>query len=140
GRFDDRTVAVSEAVARFAREHCGAPRVLVVPNGVDLEPFRDARPADDLAGRAKLVGALGRLDVQKGHEDLLRAWPAVLAKHPDASLVIAGEGPLRAELERLVRELGIERSVALHGHRSDVPRFLAALAVFCMPSRWEGFG
>ena len=127
-RLDDRTVAVSEAVARFAKDVCGARDVTVVPNGVDLAPFRDARPADDLAGRPKLVGAL------------LRAWPHVLARHPDASLAIAGEGASRGDIERLVRRLGVERSVSLHGHRQDVPRFLSALEVFCMPSRWEGFG
>ncbi len=139
-RLDDRTVAVSEAVARFAKDVCGARAVSVVPNGVDLAPLRDAKPADDLAGRKKLVGALGRLDPQKGHDLLLRAWPQVLARHPDASLVIAGEGLMRGDLERLIRKLGVERSVSLHGHRSDVPRFLSALEVFCMPSRWEGFG
>ncbi len=140
-RLDDRTVAVSDAVARFAKAECGANGVVLVPNGVELGPFRDARPAPDLAGRgAKLVGALGRLDPQKGHDDLLRAWPRVLAAHPDARLAIAGEGLLHRDLERLASRLGIEGSVTLHGHRADVPAFLAALDVFCMPSRWEGFG
>jgi glycosyltransferase involved in cell wall biosynthesis len=137
---DDATVAVSEAVAQFARKTGGARDPIVIPNGVDLAPFRVAEPAPDLAGRAKLVGALGRLDPQKGLDVLIRAWPHVLARHPDAALAIAGEGKERGELERLVGKLGLERSVALHGHRADVPRFLAALEVFCMPSRWEGFG
>lgn len=136
-RLDDRTVAVSDAVARFARAECGANGVLVVPNGLDLAPFR---VLNGVAESAKVVGALGRLDPQKGHDTLIRAWPRVLEKHPDASLVIAGEGLLRQDLERLVARLGLERSVALQGHRSDVPRFLASLAVFSMPSRWEGFG
>ncbi len=139
-RLDDETVAVSDAVARFAHDVCGANGVRVIPNGVDLAPFRDAKPASDLAGRSKLVGALGRLDVQKGHDVLIRAWPQVVARHPDAALVIAGEGFLRPDLERLIARLGVERSVTLHGHRTDVPRFLSALDVFCMPSRWEGFG
>jgi starch synthase (maltosyl-transferring) len=136
---DDETVAVSEAVAGFARSACGAQDVRVIPNGVDLAPFRAAELPPDLAPR-KLVGALGRLDPQKGHADLIRAWPLVLAKHPDASLAIGGEGLLRPDLERLIVRHGVERSVTLHGHRSDVPRFLSALSVFCMPSRWEGFG
>lgn len=138
--LDDRTVAVSEAAARFAREECGARDVLVIPNGIDLEPFEQATPAADLAAPGKLVGAVGRLNWQKGFDELLRAFALVLEKHPDAKLVIAGEGDRRRDLERLVERLGIGGSVSLHGHRSDVPRFLAALDIFCMPSRWEGFG
>ena len=138
-RADDVTVAVSEAVAGFARRECGVRTVRVIPNGVDLAPFRAAEPAVDLPSR-KVVGALGRLDPQKGHADLIRAWPLVLARHPDATLSIGGEGLLRPDLERLIARHGVERSVTLHGHRSDVPRFLSALSVFCMPSRWEGFG
>jgi starch synthase (maltosyl-transferring) len=146
--LDDRTVAVSRAVGRFAVETCGVrpEKLEVVLNGIDLRPFRT--PADPAAARAALglpangpiVGALGRLDRQKGHLDLIAAWPAVLAAHPDATLAIAGEGHLRRELEARVRKLGLERSILLPGHSTRVPDFLAAITVFAMPSLWEGFG
>ncbi len=148
--LDDATVAVSRAVARFAVSTCGVrpDRIRIVEDGVDLAPLRanagrdgaSFRESAGIARGAPLVGALGRLDIQKGHDDLVRAWPAVLSSHPGAVLAIAGEGVERRSLERLARALGVESQVRLLGYRSDVPAFLSALDVFCMPSRWEGFG
>lgn len=148
--LDDRTVAVSQACARFARDVGGARpgRLVVIEDGIDLVPYRatgpeqaaSVRAALDLAPGTLLVGAVGRLDPQKGHPELLRAWARVRVAFPEAVLLIAGEGPDHSALERLARELGIARSVRLLGFRGDVPALLAALDLFVMPSRWEGFG
>jgi glycosyltransferase involved in cell wall biosynthesis len=149
-RLDDRTVAVSHACARFAERVGGArrDRLVVVDDGIDLVPFRSGNGTHPSSLRAELglepgallVGAVGRLAPQKGHADLVRAWRRVRAAFPTATLAIAGEGPARPLLERLTRDLGIGGSVRLVGHVSDVPSFLAALDLFVMPSRWEGFG
>lgn len=148
--LDDRTIAVSQACARFALDVGGARpnRLVVVEDGIDLAPYKqDRREAAarlreslDLPPGALLVGAVGRLDPQKGHPELLRAWARVRAQFPTAVLAIAGEGPDHTALDRLARDLSLGRSVRLLGFRSDVPDFLAALDLFVMPSRWEGFG
>ncbi len=64
----------------------------------------------------------------------------VLETMPDAHLVIAGEGPLRAALERQIQDLQIPHAVHLLGFRNDVPRLLRALDVFVMSSKEEGLG
>lgn len=147
--LDDRTVAVSHACARFAVSTGGArpDRLVVVEDGIDLAPLRGTRTdgptlraALGVGERTPLVGAVGRLNRQKGHVDLIRAWPRVSRAFPDAVLAIAGEGPERQALERLASDLGVANRVKLVGHSHDVPGFLVPLNVFVMPSRWEGFG
>jgi glycosyltransferase involved in cell wall biosynthesis len=60
----------------------------------------------------------------------------VLARHPQVRFVIAGEGELREELERLAKPFGDH--VVILGNRSDVPDLLASFDVFAYPSRFEG--
>ncbi len=89
--------------------------------------------ADDL-----VIGVVGRLVPQKGYPVLLEAMARVAAEHPNAHLVIIGEGEqdgLRAQAQGL----GIDRCVHLVGARSDVPELLAAMDLFASSSLWEGF-
>jgi glycosyltransferase involved in cell wall biosynthesis len=147
-RLDTRTVAVSQAAAEFARDVVGVrpEAVRMIPNGIDLERAHEsydvveARRDLDLPPDRPVVGTVGRLDREKGHADLLHSWRHVLAGHPGATLAIAGDGSERSSLVSLAARLGISPSVRLVGHCRQVPRFLAALDVFAMPSRAESFG
>ncbi len=87
-----------------------------------------------------IVGVAGRLAAEKGVSVLLEAMKDVLARVPKARLVVAGDGPERPALERQARDLGIDNRVAFLGMRADLPRVLAALDVFVLPSLYEGFG
>jgi glycosyltransferase involved in cell wall biosynthesis len=91
-------------------------------------------PAPD-DGRA-LVLAVGRLAPQKGFATLLEAAAAWQHLTPRPRLLIAGDGPLRAELEAKAKELTIDAEFP--GHRSDIPELLASAQVFVLPSLWEG--
>jgi glycosyltransferase involved in cell wall biosynthesis len=143
---DDLTVCVSKAVAGHARRRLGVRRrrLRVVPNGIDLGHFSElpdrdeARAALELSSTAPVIGAVGRLDRQKGLPHLIEAFARL--DHPTARLVIAGSGGEEPALRLLVRRHRLADRVRFLGFRSDVPRVLAALDVFCMPSLWEGFG
>jgi len=128
-----RHVGVGERVSREVEALVGLPAgsVRTIHNGVpDDQPAPARRP-----GPGRLVGAIGRLEHQKGFDILLRA----LAEVPGADLCVVGEGSERFRLEQLAVELGIAERVAWEGW-SDNPRsYLAAFDVLALPSRFEGF-
>ncbi len=132
-------VFVSEAVKAHHRELRAAsvPRE-VIHNGIELGPFLavERRPA----ARGTVYGAVGRLARQKGFDVLVRAFAELHAEAPEARLRIAGDGPERGRLERLIFTEGLQGAVELPGFAEDVPGFLSGTDVFVMPSRWEGFG
>lgn len=86
---------------------------------------------------------LARLDRYKGHEELIRCWPAVLAAVPDAKLTIAGTGPRADEFRRLAAQSGMtDRQVGFAGFVPDaeIEAYWRQATAFAMPSRGEGFG
>ncbi len=85
-----------------------------------------------------LVLSVGRLTEQKGHIYLLEAIPGIIEQFPSTVFAIAGDGPLRAELEARAERLGISKSVHFLGMRSDVPALLQMAHIFALPSLWEG--
>lgn len=138
--------AVSEAVARSVGPALSIPsdRITVVHRGRDAMALGERAPERrtevrrrlSVADEAPLVVAAGRQEHDKGFDLLLAGWPAVLAVHPDAQLVIAGRrGGGSHELERLARETS---QVHLVGNRDDVPDLIAAGDVVVAPSRREG--
>jgi glycosyltransferase involved in cell wall biosynthesis len=143
-RFVDRHVCVSEDVARYAREvgRLPAERLVVIPNGVDIERFQSAKPVDLTAlgvgvGR-RAVTYVGRLDRQKRVDWLLALAPQLFARVADCDLVLVGEGTERAAVAEQARNLGISDRVHLVGWRDDVPAILKASTVVALPSAWEG--
>jgi glycosyltransferase involved in cell wall biosynthesis len=142
--LSDAVVSNSRAGAEYLRDR-GLPEnaVAVVPNGRDLDAYRDGsadglRDEFDVPEHAPVVGTVGRLVERKGQFDLLRAWALVRESHPDAHLVVVGYGPEREALEALASELGVTASVRFTGARDDIPAVLDLLDVFAFPSHWEG--
>jgi L-malate glycosyltransferase len=142
----DRVMVNAEAIGRFvaAEEGCSAAKMVLIPNGVCEDALR---PAGD--GRAKrrelglpldapVIGAVSRLAWKKGIRHLIEAIPHILEAAPDAHIVIAGDGPLRAELEADADALGIRNRVLFLGSRPDAIELMATFDVFVLPSVVEG--
>jgi glycosyltransferase involved in cell wall biosynthesis len=143
-RQADRVVCVSDSVAEFAKSHwtCGSEKLTVIANGVDLERYPAAHPADlnslgIPAGRRALI-AIGRLHRQKGFDWLLQLAPDLLRTLPQHDLLIVGDGEERATLTQQASAARLADRVHFVGHRSDVPALLAASDALLLPSRWEG--
>lgn len=142
----DAFTAVSARTLDFAAEREGVDRgrAQVIANGIDLTPF--AAPPDRAATRRSLnlpddafvFGTLGRLHEQKGHTHLLDAAARIAAQHPKAVFLIAGYGPLEAQLKSRAEALGLRDRVRFLGYRTDAVALLAAMDVFVLPSLWEG--
>lgn len=123
--------------------HLPAAKLVTIHNGVDVSRFargdrEAARRALRLPGHAVVVGAVGRLDAVKDHGGLLQAFSILRTDQPAAELVIVGDGPRRAHLERQVQELGLTGHVHLLGMRQDVPVLLRGFDAFVLPSLAEG--
>jgi glycosyltransferase involved in cell wall biosynthesis len=117
-------------------------RILSLPNGVDLDVYRPARPAErtELRGRlglppARFVGTfVGRLHPVKDVDTLLGA----AARVPELTLVVIGDGPERARLEAEAARLGLADRVSFRGSSEAVGDFLRASDAFLLSSRGEG--
>lgn len=139
-----RIVANSKWVAEQAAAS-GAPKekLTVVYEGAEIparftpEERRAARERWGVSESAPLLGCVGVLLPDKGQEWLIRALAALDKDFPDAKLLLAGDGPCRARLEALARELRIAESVLLPGFVKDVDSVYAALDVFLLPSFFE---
>lgn len=124
-----------ERLLRLGGEEHGG-KVRLVANGTELAaPAAGAPPLSIPAGRRPVV-AVGRLVAKKGFRYLLEAAPAILARVPDAEIVIGGGGPLLPELRALAAELGIADRVSFTDGLShpEVLALLAAAEVVVMPS------
>lgn len=109
--------------------------IRVIPNPLPFEFPRDAAPR-----QARTVLAVGRLIPAKGFDLLLQAWSRVAPHAPGWRLEIVGEGPEHATLESLSVQLGIADSMSMPGTRADIDRAYSNAGIFCMSSRYEGFG
>jgi glycosyltransferase involved in cell wall biosynthesis len=142
-RRANRVIAITEALARFTVDNVGLPaaKVEVVPYGLDEVPAAwGENPPVLLPERARVLLAICRLTAQKGVDVAVRALAEVRREHPDAVLVVLGEGPERAALERLATDLGLGGAVFLPGRAGDVGDWLARAELLVHPVRWEGFG
>jgi glycosyltransferase involved in cell wall biosynthesis len=132
---------LAAATLRYAPK---AKPVTVVPYGVDLAQFRpgDRRARNSRGAGEVVLGAVARLSPEKGFDLLLRAAARLIDRDLPVRVVLVGEGPERARLERLAAQLGIEGRVTFRGAvaHEAVPAVLATFDVFVMPSRAEGFG
>lgn len=143
--------AVSFASARFHEQAIGlnAGTIDVIYNGVDPVSRPDdavlsgCRREWGLEGCTKIIGSIGRLNWQKGYDNLLRLLPELSAGIPRSErwgLVILGDGDRRAELEKLALAAPENIVVRLPGFLPDASRMIWMFDVFVMPSRYEGYG
>ena len=138
-------VTVSTDLRRWLIEDVGIPatKVTAIHNGVDLSRFGrvgqlEARARLALPANVPIIGTVGRLDPVKDQVGLVRAIAAIRVEYPAALLVVAGDGPCRAELAQVAATLGQADHVRLLGSRDDIPAVLSALDVFVLPSIAEG--
>lgn len=119
--------------------------IKVIYNPYDLNYIRERSEAEltdsfkeHITGFPVIITA-GSLDQQKGQWQLIRAFRLVKEKHPEARLIILGEGILRPVLEELVVKLGLEGSVSMPGFEENPFKFLGKADLFVLPSLYEGF-
>ncbi|HEX2513998.1 MAG TPA: glycosyltransferase family 4 protein, partial [Chloroflexota bacterium] len=143
-RADTIRVGTTHEAAKLEAWGIDPERVYIAPVPVNLERFRDAppdpRPRQGLAEGGAVVLNASRLVPQKDLPTLLRAAVLVRRQRPGTRFVIAGDGPLRAELETLAATLGVSEGVRFLGRidRVAMPGLFAACDVLAVSSVYEG--
>lgn len=137
-----KIVVVPHGIRAEAAEHAPSERNLELPPAEPKPGF----PVDDSAteGTAHpppfVVVVLSRLVYEKGIDVFLKALPTLVREHPEILVVVAGEGPMKEELENLALSLKIQDHLRFLGYNHHPEELLAGSDLFVLPSRSEGFG
>ena len=142
----DRIIAISKRVKEvLVADGLPEEKVDVVYSGVDIERFQNVK-GDYLISELGLnkdklcIGNIAALAWHKDHRTLIEAARIVVDEFPKVIFLIVGDGPLRREIEILIKKLNLEEEVKLFGFRQDIPEILSVLDLFVLSSSWEGLG
>ena len=145
-----RRLAAVTTIATFTQQRLApankARQTFRIPPGVDTDRFTLSalpRPAclDPVPKDALIVGAVSRLVPRKGFDRLLDAWGQIVVAHPDAWLVVAGDGPDRNRLQKRAKKRGVNQVLFTGATaHTDLPGLYQAMSVFAAPVRTRNLG
>ncbi|MFI5251802.1 MAG: glycosyltransferase family 4 protein [Bacteroidota bacterium] len=148
-RFTSKLIAVSHRIVADAlKAKVGkADQYIVIRSGFDIENFKGAsgntsqlKSALRIQSTDFVIGKISRLSRLKGHEDIIRLMPQLIAEFPKIKVLFVGDGEIRQELTELVKLLRLEESVIFAGMVSpgDIPNYLAIMDMVVHTSLHEG--
>ena len=120
-----------------------ADKYTIIPNGVDLKKFTVIKEPDKLKKKLNIIerypvlGIVGRLSSEKGHQFLFKALKRIISDYPNTILLVVGDGVLKGQLELLAKDMGLEKYVCFLGLRQDIPDILSIIDIFIQPSLYE---
>ena len=143
--LSDALITVSELNKQEAIEKKLAPskKFTNICSGIDFSRFevsvdriQKCRSLGVSPNRS-IIGAIGRLSIQKAPLDFIAAAKIVLQQKPHVQFIMVGDGPLASEVHRAI---GDEQRIKVLGYRDDVPEIMSVLDLFVLSSLWEGLG
>jgi len=143
-----RIIAVSQSVKEFVTKYEFIPphRITVIYHGVDTGRFTEKANVSHLRKEFNIkttdfvIGIVGRITAQKGHEYLFHAVNYLKTKIPNIKVLVIGTGELKQELLYLCHTLNLTKFITFLGYRQDMPELYRLLNVLCLPSIYEGLG
>ena len=146
--FTKKTIAVSESVKEscIKKRKVNKDKLIVMHNGIPINEFIPLEKEQILKERekfnvnpdTKVIGTVARLREEKGVRFIIESVPKILDIFPDTKFFIAGDGPLKHELENLSKDLGVNDQIIFAGFRNDIPSVLSIIDFFVAPSLTEG--
>lgn len=141
----DRVLAVSPLLMRHAAEHGVDPdKLRHVPNGIDLSEFKRRQPREQakqgmgISTDEYAIAVVARFSAEKGVDRAVRLFSQLHEERANTRLHLIGDGPQRAELEKLVIELGLTDHIRWWGWQQDTRPILEAMDTLLLPSHTEG--
>lgn len=142
-RFVDAYVAVSKSIVQQFTQRGYAPeKIHLIYNGVDRAPDgfgSTLRKELNIPDNHLVVGTLGRMRYEKGHDLFVKVAANLAAQYPLLTFVVAGDGDHRSECEALARSLGVADRIRFLGYRKDPRNVLKGFDILLYLSRWEAF-
>jgi glycosyltransferase involved in cell wall biosynthesis len=131
----DRAIAICTYELPYLRR-VGIPddRIVLIPNGLTLDDSPESSPSQD---KRFSFACVARFFPAKDHGVLVDAFAKVVSAHPEATLALVGDGPLRGAIEERVRRRGLEKNVLFLGLRRDVATVLSMSRAFVLASCYE---
>lgn len=145
--FATHWLACGKAAAEngWGRAAVAKGKVTILPNAIDPERFmfdaiarKRIREQYGIAEDDFVVGHVGRFFSQKNHAFLIDVFAELCTVRSNCKLLLLGDGPLQAEIQRKAESLGLSNEVVFAGLQKDPAPFYCAMDVFCFPSLWEG--
>ncbi len=136
-----RHICNAQAIKQRLVERYRLPgeRIAVIPNGVDAAYYRPAPPSPGLPlDKGQSILCVARMTPEKDLPTLIAAFAGIGARHPDATLSIVGDGPLRASIEALLSRSGLGTRIRLLPGTSDLRPHFAGASIFALSSSHEG--
>ena len=122
-------------------------KVYLLNNAIDVDKFKynekvrkTKRKELNIKDKDLVIGHIGRFVKQKNHEFLIDIFNEIHKQNKNTVLLLAGEGPLKEEIQEKVKSLGLEKSVQFLGQRNDANELYQAMDLFLFPSLYEGLG
>lgn len=145
-RFFDRVIAVSDSVKdRLLKSHISPQKIEKIYNAIELKTSSEVllstksfKDSFNLSNGNKLIGAIGRLSIEKGLSYFLEAGKEVISRYPQIRLLIVGEGPERQNLEIMAERFAIKDKVIFCGFQKDISTIYSILDVVVLSSVTEG--
>jgi glycosyltransferase involved in cell wall biosynthesis len=114
-------------------------RIVTVPIGIEETGIPDTNNTNPLQGVQKpALVHVGGFSFEKNHVRLIEIFEGIRKKQPNASLHLVGSGPLKEQMEALVKQKGLEQQVRFYGFRNDAMQFIKNADVLLLPSIIEG--
>jgi glycosyltransferase involved in cell wall biosynthesis len=132
---DEQIKLLGRPAKKVLRSYCGIDTTQFNP-GHDVA---EAKRRLGLDPKMPVVGAIGRLHVQKGMAYLIDAMPQVIREYGPVQFLLVGDGPLMAELRAQAERLGMREHIRFAGFQAEYVPYMEAMDVGVMPSLWEGF-
>ena len=145
--FANRYFCCSELGGRwlFGDKTYDDGKVYLLNNAIDVDKFRydekirkEKRKELNIKDNQLVIGHIGRFVQQKNHEFLIDIFNEIHKQNKNAILLLAGDGPLKEDIQDKVKELGLEKNVQFLGQRDDANELYQAMDAFVLPSLYEG--
>lgn len=145
-KYQMQFITLHENMRQEINEKFGVDNSVVLNNGIDFLRFENVlsrecvREKIGIPKDAFVIGHIGRFDEQKNHQFLIKVFANIYQKNKNAYLLLIGNGKLQEDVEKQIRELGLEERSKILSNRTDIPDLLNSMDRFVFPSIFEGLG